>query len=293
MRRTVIGALALWVLASAGFSQESSIRFIGGVGFAAGGDLNETIRGINDLRRDLDSATGELKPLNWGMNFDLEFIHHFTPNIGLGMGIGYFRAVKDSGPSSYEFDIPGIFSMGSAFSIKPVVSAVPVTLNIHYFLPAGRRWSLDFRAGVGYYIVRLNLGAKDVLHDSFFGTINENWTEETTFKATQGGIGVQAGMGLEFIVTPKVAIVLDACGRLASVSGFKGTYAYAESGDYTWQESAADYYFWAFDEKYDGGVYTLYDFYTDQPESEYITNARKGSVDLSGFGISLGLRIKF
>jgi hypothetical protein len=293
MRRTMIWAAALWFLASAGFSQESSIKLSGGFGFATGGDLNKTIKGTSDIRRDLDGALGELKPVNLGLNFDIEFIHHFTPNIGLGLGIGYFRASKESGPVSSEFAIPGIFSMGSEYSINPKISAVPITLNVHYFLPAGSRISFDLHAGIGYYLTMLNFSSKDVLSDSFFDTISEHWTEDTTFASTKGSVGFQAGIGFEFDVAKRVAVVCDVFGRFASVSGFKGKYEYKESGDYTWEESASDYYFWSYDERFDGSSYTQFDFYTEKPEGETVTNAKQGSIDLTGFGITLGLRIKF
>ena len=293
MRRTLVWAAALWLLASAGFSQESSIKLSGGLGFASGGDLNKTIKGTSDLRRDFDGATGEFKPISLGLNFDVEFIHHFTPNLWLGLGIGYFRASKESPPLSSEVGIPGIFTLSSEYSIKPVISALPITLNVHYLLPAGSKLSFDFHAGIGYYLTMLDFSGKDVLSDSFFDQISEHWTEDTTFSATKGGLGFQAGVGFEFDMTTRVAIVCDVFGRFASVSGFKGKYTYKESGDYTWQESASDYYFWSYDETFDGSPYTQFDFYTEKPEGEGITNAKQGSVDLTGFGITLGLRIKF
>jgi len=293
MKRTMIWAAALWLLASAGFSQESSIKLSGGLGFATGGDLNKTIKGTSDLRRDFDGAAGELKPVNLGLNFDVEFIHHFTPSLGLGLGIGYFRASKESGPLTSEIGIPGIFTLGSEYSIKPMISAVPITLNVHYFLLAGSKLGFDLHAGVGYYLTMLDFGGTDVLYDSFFDQISEHWTEDTTFASTKGGLGFQAGIGFEFHVAASLAIVCDVFGRFASVSGFKGKYTYKESGDYTWQESASDYYFWSYDERFDGSPYAQFDFYTEKPEGEGITNAKQGSVDLTGFGITLGLRIKF
>jgi hypothetical protein len=293
MKKMMIWAAALWLLTSAGFSQESSIKLTGGFGFATGGDLNKTIQGTSDLRRDFDEATGELKPVNLGLNFDVEFIHHFTSNIGLGLGVGYFRASKESGPSSSEISIPGVFSLGSEYSIKPSIKAVPITLNVHYFLSAGSKLSFDFHAGIGYYLAILDFHGQDVLSDSFFDQISEHWTEDTTFSATKGGLGFQAGVGFEFAVARDVAIVCDVFGRLASVSGFKGKYTFKQGGDYTWEESASDYYFWSYDETFDSSLYTQFDFYTDKPEGEGITNARQGTVDLSGFGITIGLRIKF
>ena len=289
----MIWSAALWLLASAGFSQESSIKLSGGFGFATGGDLNKTIKGTSDLWRDFDGAAGELKPVNLGLNFEVEFIHHYTPSLGLGLGIGYFRASKESGPLSSAIGVPGIFSLSSEYSIKPVISALPITLNFHYFLLAGSKISFDFHAGIGYYLATLDFSGKDVLSDSFFDQISEHWTEDTTFASTKGGFGFQAGIGFEFEVAKRVAIVCDVFGRLASVSGFKGKYTYRESGDYTWQESASDYYFWSYDETFDGSSYAQFDFYTEKPEGEGITNAKQGSVDLTGFGITLGFRIRF
>jgi opacity protein-like surface antigen len=293
MKRALLWSAVLWLFVSVGFTQQSSIKLSGGIGYATGGDLNATIQGVSDLRRDLDGATGELKPLNLGMNFDVEFIHHFTPNIGLGMGIGYFQASKESGPSSSEIGVPGYYKMSSAYSITPNFSAIPITLNLHYYQPVGPKLRFDLHGGLGYYLTRLSFSSHDVLSDQFFDMLSENWTEDIVFKSTKGGFGFQGGIGIEFDVTPKIAIVLDGSGRFASVSGFKGEFTFKQSGDYAGEESAIDYYFWTFDETFYSSTYTQYDFYNEKPEGEDITKAKEGSVSLSGFVVTLGIRIKF
>lgn len=292
MRKAVgIAAVVVW-LASTGFSQQSSITLSGGFGRAAGGDLTASIKGTSDYRRDVYGASGSLVPSHLGMNFNLEFMYHFTPNFGLGMGFGFFQTSKSSGPSTFNISTPDQISLASVYSITPKVSAVPITLNFHYFLPVGSKLNFDLQAGFGYYVTVLDFRSKDALKLTYFGS-SLSWTEDFTFQSTRGGVGVQAGVGFELEVAPRVALVLNAFGRYASISGFKGSYTYKESGDTTANENGSGYTFWFFDEKLDSKTYSQYDFFGEKPDWEGISNVREGKIDLTGFGATLGLRIKF
>jgi len=292
MRKAIVAA-AIWVLsASMGFSQQSSITLSGGFGYAAGGDLNTSITGTSDYRRDIYGASGELLPPHSGMNFNVEFMHHFAPNFGLGMGIGFFQTSKSSGPSSFSLSTPDNITLASDYSITPKVSVVPVTLNLHYFLPVGSKGKFDLQAGFGYYVTVLDFRSQDSLYLAYFGS-SLRWTEDFTFRSTRGGLGFQAGVGFELEVAPNVAVILNVFGRYASVSGFAGTYTYKESGDSAADETGSGYTFWFYDEKVDSKTYSQYDFYGEKPDWEGLSNVREGKVDLTGFGATLGLRIKF
>lgn len=297
MKEAITAAAILLFLVSSGFSQQSSITVSGGIGFATGGDLNKTIKGVSNYRLDIFEASGELKPVNSGMNFNIEFMYHFNPNFGLGLGVGYFRGSKASGPSSYtaNIEIPGYLTpatLASDYSITPTVSAIPITLNLHYFLPVGPKLNFDLYAGGGYYLTMLDFRSTEfaslTISDSALSL-----TEDFTFNATKGGPGLQAGIGFEFEVAPTVAIVFNAFGRYASVSGFKGKYTYKDRGDVTLDESGSDYTFWSYDEKRDSKIYTQYDFYNEETSGTDISNVKEATIDLTGFVATLGIRFKF
>lgn len=295
MKKAITAGAILLFLVSSGFSQQSSITVSGGIGYATGGDLNKTIKGVSDYRLDIGGASGELKPVNLGMNFNIEFMYHFNPNFGLGLGVGYFRGSKASGPSSYNYNIEisgDLISASDSYSITPTISAIPITLNLHYFLPVGPKLNFDLYAGGGYYITMLDFRSTE------FASITNldsplSVTEDFTFNATKGGPGLQAGIGFEFEVAPKVAIVLNAFGRYASVSGFKGKYTFKDRGDVTSDESGSDYTFWSYDEKINSKVYTQYDFYSEKTSWPDISNVKEATIDLTGFGATLGIRFKF
>lgn len=297
MKKASTAAAILLFLVSSGFSQQSSITVSGGICYATGGDLNKTIKGVSDYRLDIDEASGELKPVNLGMNFNIEFMVHFNPNFGLGLGVGYFRGSKASGPSSYNFNIEipdymTLATLASDYSITPTISAIPITLNLHYFLPIGPKLNFDLYAGGGYYVTMLDFRSTEfaslTISDSAL-----SMTEDFTFNATKGGLGVQAGIGFEFEVALKVAIVFNAFGRYASVSGFKGKYTFKDRGDVTSDESGSDYTFWSYDEKINSKVYTQYDFYNEKTSWPDISNVKEATIDLTGFGATLGIRFKF
>jgi hypothetical protein len=80
-------------------------------------------------------------------------ILQFADNLGVRLGTGYISASNDSTLAAHYGPI------GISEQYVPTVSAVPVTLSFHYFLPLGSSLKLHFFAGPGLYFSSVKLEA--------------------------------------------------------------------------------------------------------------------------------------
>jgi len=100
-----LSILSVFVLLGPLFAQNSfkkfSIKLSGGYGNTSGGDLDTVISGMNSLLVDLASeldftVNSQLTNLNWGPEFEVEFVFNLTETIGFGLGSGYIRRGDES-----------------------------------------------------------------------------------------------------------------------------------------------------------------------------------------------------
>lgn len=272
----------LFAAASLGFAQKFSIKLTGGLNYAGGGDFSSGLQGQMDYLKAEYNVTGAYRFPNLGINASGEFIFHFTPNIGLGLGVGYFQHVKE-GKVAYDFSFVKVEEM-----IKPKTSVIPITANIHYLLPVSSKINLDFSAGGGAYFTTLNWDYR-----SDVDIIGLKSYDQSTFKSTKTGFGLQAGVGLEYALSAKIAIGLNIVGRCAQVSGFKGAWTDSGGGDlWSYSDSGSDRLPWYYDWKLPGGhSYPQIVFQEDQPAGSTVANARLAKLILSGFSVTIGLKI--
>ncbi len=263
--------LAVSVLLFQGPAQAQAkfgFKLTGGLGYYGAGDLNTGLQGWSDILSDIyktHSASGGYSPVHLGVDFNGEFFLQLNPELAIGLGVGYLSASKSS---ALELTKSGS-TVEDTWS--PKIGAIPVTLNLHYYLPLAGEIRLSLDAGLGYYFGTCT----DTQHIVLFGEMNR------TYDMTAGGIGFHGGLGLEIPVAPAVSIVVEARGRYASLGGFKGT---GRSGS---SERTGDV--WLADIT-DARIYTLIDVYDDTPSGD---NARPAKLDFSGFSATAGFLFRF
>jgi hypothetical protein len=199
------------------------------------------------------------------MDFGGELLLQFNPQLALGLGVGYLQAsrssslvISDAGKDYEE-------------SWSPKISAVPVTLSLHYFVPLSGKIRLSLDAGVGYYFGKCT----DTQHIVFIGEFDR------TYDTTASGIGFHGGLGLEIPVAPAVSIVFEARGRFAKLGGFKGSVA-SDSSTVTGDVWLADVNI--------GKTLTLIEVYDSTPSG---ANPRLAKLDFSGFSAVAGFVFRF
>ncbi len=260
---------ALLASAPASAQVKLGLKVTGGLGYYGAGDLNTGLQGWSDAYRkiyDTSTLTGGYSPVHWGPEFGGELLLQLNPSLALGLGVGYLQASRSSAL--------GVSKSGTSFeeSWSPKIGAVPVTLNLHYYLPLGGRVRLSLDAGLGYYFGTCT----DSQHMVFIVAVDR------TYDTTANGIGFHGGLGLEIPVSTAVSIVLEAHGRYASLGNFKGSF-HSASTDKTGGVWLSDVFL--------DRTYSLIDISEEMPDSQY--NPRAAKLDFSGFRFQAGFLFRF
>lgn len=138
-----------------------------------------------------------------------EFQIGLTRRLRLGLGVGY---LKDHGQDGMEGggydrrDMPGTSRMSpwmGGSNAGPADSElrariVPVSLNLYYGLPLGRKWSVFMSGGGSWY------------RGSFEGPAGDQH---------QNAWGAQAGLGVEYRLAPSLQLVAEAGYRFVEFHG--------------------------------------------------------------------------
>jgi hypothetical protein len=283
MKRFVSLSTALFALALLGFGQKVDLRIGGGWNYALGGDLAAGLQGQSDYIHDQYAATGQYKAPKSGWGGEGELILTILPRLGIGIGAGYLRHVQES-QIAYASS-----SISITEKVKPDISVIPVTLNVHYLLPLSAKLRLDIHGGAGYYLATWNWTCRMDL-----SLLGYSGYDEYTFRASKGGIGVQVGFGLEWEFASHIALVLGVTGRTVSIDSFLGSWTEKGDGDF-WQfsDSGNDHFAWYYDWQVGSKTYGQLAFQPSQPAGSTASNVRTAKLDLSGFTATLGFKIGF
>lgn len=267
-----------------GFSR-FSVRLYGGYSYLKAADINEGSDGYFELLELYNTwipestLTGAYEPVHGGMSFGGDFIYQITPNIGVGVGIGYLRSTETSDISlsdeTGEITISG----------TPTISAMPVKLGLFFTLPVAGKINLTADVGAALY-TGLKLDAAQRI------TQNDYWQEMSLSGSRSSDIGFQGGLGVEYKFSPTMGFFVEAVGRYARFKTFDlvTTESVYSDGDTDSDEGKlyiATYTGLAPDESF-----SIFWVGEDPVDTEYETFAEP-KIDLSGFSLQAGIRIRF
>jgi hypothetical protein len=281
MKKWTIFALALMagaVSANAGIS----LRLTGGPTYLFVADYNDPLQGTSEYYRAVsDSLTGSTRPVHWGWSYGGEIIASIGGGLSLGLGAGYLRASTETKLSYQSLG----FSTDETY--RPEITAIPITVSLHYAYPLGRTLRLDFFGGAVYCLTTFRHEFR--LASDFF-----SYSQTQDFTSRTGAFGFRGGLGLEIVLASALALVVQAEGRYAVISEV--------SGDLTNQENlltgnrrdtVRNAFLWIYDQADAGTRYVRMAFSQSQPSGPSVANVRKGQIDLSGFSASAGIRLYF
>lgn len=274
MKKTIgISGLVLsLVFASAG-PASAQLRFGfklgGGLAYVGGGDVNEGLQGLSNLYTDVYTsspgvlARGGYAPFHLGMDLNGELFLQIGPEIAVGVGAGYLSASRESSLTLTN----GIDALTLGWT--PKVQIVPLTLNFHYFLPAGGRVRFVLTAGVGLYLTKLELTQTYLL-------------DRAQLKLSAIGFGAHGGVGLEIAMSPNVFFTADLVGRFAQTGGLSGELI--ESGS-----TEMNGKLWYFQISMAGlGTYPIVTYSQTAPAGADVLSPREARLGLSGFSLVFG-----
>ena len=266
-----------------GFSK-LSLKLYGGYSYVLATDINDGSAFYFDLieayvAEGFGSYTGAYNPLHGGYNFGADLIYQISPALGIGLGIGYMRNASDSlAVWSGEGDTIDI-------TAAPTLTAMPIRLGLFLTVPLSDKFSLTADAGAAYYL-GLKLKASQGLEWEA-----DDWMRMTLEGSDRSGvdIGFQGALGFEYKISPKLGFFVEAVGRYAKFKNFEtvtGTSEFSggvpdttEGRLYIADENFGDY---------DISTFTIVEE-GDLPDPDW----REPKIDLSGFSLQAGFRIRF
>lgn len=288
------GALAAILLVAAPFvrPQTVAIKLNGDMVRASGGDFSSGLLGMtNYLRDQYTGFSGGFAAPQSAPGVSGEIMVFIGKTIGLGLGIGYFRLSK-SGTAAYEADF-----VSAEESLTPRLDVLPLTLNLHYFVPLSGKFRLDLSAGIGAYLATLDWDFRTDISLALPEDAGRVFRGSDDFVFRSGrafGYGLQAGAGLEYELFPGFSVTIHTAGRYASVGGFKGSWTEEASGDFwDFSDSGTDAYLWAYDWTVRGSTYAQLLAQKESPSGTTAANVRKAKWNLSGYSASAGIKIGF
>ncbi len=264
-----------------------TLKLGGGMGSWSGSDINIFFRDLNVMMGNTAALTGadltgQFEELNYGPDFEGEFILELPQNFAVGIGVGY---LVRSGDSTSELVM---FGVNNSVGVQTRFTAVPITLNGYYNLPLSTKARAYAKAGVGYYIGK---GTYTVRQEETVLGLAPVW-DESEGNASSSAFGFQGGVGFEFNVSENVALFFETVGRYANLKNWKGTDRYSDFLGAS-ESASVD---WYYAEEYDGLTrlwYKTVQILDQEPSGSYYRNVRKAEVSYSGVLLRLGIKITF
>ncbi|MDD8027403.1 MAG: SH3 domain-containing protein [Acidobacteriota bacterium] len=238
-------------------------------------DLDDGAQGLADYYGYQLGASADLSvtPFRLVFPFEAEARIPIGGRFALTIGAGFVSASKTS---LVTYDTTG---STSTFETTPGFSVIPVKVGILYSpVPY-------FYAKAGVMVVRAKATYDyHFVHDSFWA----DWTGE----ATAYGFGAFGALGVEVPLGSSFAFILEAGGQFGKVSGFEGTNTYIDSDLKTSTKESGTLY------SYELKPTSLDSFFlvfirSKKPTEGGVANARVAALNLLGFGLKAGLKLKF
>jgi len=257
-----------------------AVTFWLGGRYATIGDLNDGAKGLARYYEARLAAAGEgdVKALHFGYLLGAEARLPLAFGFYLSLGAEYFSG-ESAGSVVYK-DGPKEVSLAT----KPRVRAIPISLALVYYpLPV-----LYLKAGVDYTFARCGYSYRLAELDP--DSMTESW-QEWTGEASSSGFGYLAGLGYDWNLTSGLSLTAEMVYRHSRLADFGGEDVYKESSAYESIEKGKLYYI-----QVDTGtaeVVPLVFIREKRPTEAGVMDVRKAELDLSGFSLKLGVRVRF
>ncbi len=257
-----------------------SFSLKGGWTSVDGGDLTRIQTDWNVYRAEWlksnpgNSIKGEYHTLGGAWFGGADLVFHLSRRWGITLGTDRLYFSRGAGDNRQEIAGP----YGTSVDTRGLkASAIPVRLGFLRQAVFSPKWRAFLTAGAGCYFAQVTIDDKS---ESPGGSYRDK-TE-----ARANGFGFHGGAGLEYSLTNRLALVLEAAGRLVRIKGFEGSRIHSTaSGSYS-EDGTLTYF-----EYEDFGRWFGWTEIRNSP-AEYpdVRDSRDARVDFSGVGIRLGLR---
>lgn len=291
---SVLSLLSLSLASSAderdGVGSRFSLKLTGGARYAAVGDLNDYLASFNQ-RPDTCGKAAEIA--NWASDWEVELRMRLSSRFSLGLASsGFFNKKNPSSIFIYGGDawIPETTKSDYQIEFKPEIeAAMPLGLNLYYSFCQGSRMNLLVGLGLGWYTGKMSenyvMNSYQSDGGTYFGSLY--WSVRNNFS-----LGFRGGLGLEYGLTDELALVFEVQGRFARINSLKGEICAMTNNSFNEDTGILYSYQWAM--YGDGPWYRELMVHKSPPEGGIVSvrDVREARLDLSGFALRLGLRMR-
>jgi hypothetical protein len=292
-------SIALFIFQPLLFAQNPnskfSLKLSGGLAYLSnGGDMKELLASLND-QFEFEHSRGpwdyRYKPL--GLDFDLEASYEFSPDFSFALGIGFIR--KDWKPTFNQMN-----SWGSSYVLRTgneefEASAIPLTASVRWSHSFGK-FNISIGGGPGIYLLKFNYDLK-VRYTDPYNSIDPGWAMDETVSFQShvlGRLGFQAGLGLDFVLSSRLSLIVEALYRTVKLDEIKGRQQWEDVATWTGgsdQESFSgdNITFWYVTRR--NGNNFFHDFEMSENKLTGVYDIRPFELKLDGFALRAGIKI--
>ncbi|MGB2765122.1 MAG: hypothetical protein WBC20_11995, partial [Candidatus Aminicenantaceae bacterium] len=176
------------------------------------------------------------------------------------------------------------------------IETIPIKLGIYYTIPLGSRINIFLKSGLDYYFSKCFIYKYNLIRSlDWTVLIPEFYEISNKYDMRGNGLGFNGGLGFEYKISNVLALVLEIQRRYAKIKNLKGKWIYSNTFTLEQGEDEGILYIGRKDME-DEGFSDI--FYPDlvvspsKPSGAKILNAKEATLDLSGFSLRVGIRIK-
>ena len=290
------------------FKPKLSIKLTGGLRYINVGDINNHIESFDNYMSSYLSfyEGGKMGKINnYGPDLEGELRLDISSKFAVGVGIGYI-----SGKNESDFQTVGVFPFpigliyipeigqpGDLFEfvVESKVETIPIKLGIYYTIPLGSRINIFLKSGLDYYFSKCFIYKyNEIISLDRTVLITEFYEISNKYDMRGNGLGFNGGLGFEYKISNFLALVLEIQKRYARMKNLKGKWIYSNTLTLEQGEDEGILYI-AKKNMEDEGFsdhYPVLVVSPSKPRGAKIINTREATLDLSGFSLRAGIRIK-
>jgi hypothetical protein len=253
------------------------LKFFGGAGYHLLDDFSQGLKGWDD---EVEASPysyiekGGFQPFHLGWDFGVEFGVTLNRRWGIGLGAGAIQTGRESlRESAYKSDKLATYEFYQE-RLTTRVRAIPLTLCLQLGLFSNNRMNLSAVGGISYYFGTV---------DWEYRTQNKSSSEftEENWRGTSGAWGFQGGLELDFNINRKLTFFVEGLGRYARWTDVRGDF---QADGTTVKDAFLWYTEW--------GQFPGLAIDSKEPSGGIYQNVRKAVIDLSGFSVRVGLKVR-
>lgn len=291
------------------FKPKLSIKLTGGLRYINVGDINNHIESFDNYMSSSIYLSfyegGKMGKINnYGPDLEGELRLDISSKFAVGVGIGYISGKNESNfqtvgifPFSTQMYIPEISPPGDLFEfvVESKVETIPIKLGIYYTIPLGSRINIFLKSGLDYYFSKCFIYKyNEIISLDHTVLIPEFYEISNKYDMRGSGLGFHGGLGFEYKISNVFALVLEIQRRYAKIKNLKGKWVY--SNTFTLEQGEDEGILYIAKKNMEDEGFSAH--YPDlivspsKPSGAKILYTREATLDLSGFSLRVGIRIK-